>query len=951
MTVAQGDATLWAHPHSFEEVCPRSHGSRPSIVSLVGKRKKRSMLGYMLGKSENSAISRAHGQIRLMRDARTTSQDAPLVYADCELSLQSSPSFDTQNTLGTPRSVSWLHNNDADSRCFASDFYASVLNPLSNVVCYFASDLNGVFGVAELLARQVTGPRTHTLPASSLPHVLVVIESTSKVFDSSISQRKLLLAIKEAAGKWKKYDSIAQLEEDLSRIFRAIEVIGLQVVWDEHVRSLVLRRRLVSLSKEVQWGRRTSRHLFTVEHVDALAERILTAFCLDRSCFNFMEASRPENFDHCDLDSHLHELMEMTPNLSWFSHFSGPLIASALFLASYPPGAHAIAKLTSDQQTQRNFIKCIKDNMEQSFARFEFDTEGCSALDQHTERLKSLWPNFARFKSFKSCFSCLMLMPEKVFDCGHAICNVCIRRFGERPRSEKHEYTLIACILCGQSQSKRSFRLKPPTAGIRILCIDGGGIRGVVPLTFLQDLDRSLSHFKRPLGDYFDYVCGTSAGGLIAIGLFLMKWTPLECLTRFEDLSQKTFLLENQTSNLSLTQRLRSFVGAYVRDHRYDSAVIESAFRSTVGQSPRMFNPLQNDTKVAVTSTTARGNVPCLFSNYNGAVRTDQSTYCHVRADKQDHEISICDAAVCTSAAPFFFKPKDVANLDTFQDGGLEHNNPAFIAQWECSYLWPDGPAGHCNGRMDHMISLGTGTTSLARYRIGPHSPVKDRFLKRLVGSFMGHLDSEKQWRTFYSCISDEARGRYHRLNISFPGPEPALDEVSAMKRLKRQASDFMSSDPQSALARDAIAASIFYIELDRLSRVEKGMYACSGTIRCRLPLDYSGRKALYKHLLEQRACFWVAGRSIPCAETVPKGLPAFRRQVSFVMQSLEHHVEVSITGITTKATPISGLPRPLQQIIAVQGLISPFGCADNRAIEKPLPSINVSRKRKLRDR
>ncbi|KAH8728497.1 hypothetical protein GQ44DRAFT_48574 [Phaeosphaeriaceae sp. PMI808] len=43
----------------------------------------------------------------------------------------------------------------------------------------------------------------------------------------------------------------------------------------------------------------------------------------------------------------------------------------------------------------------------------------------------------------------------------------------------------------------------------------------------------------------FDCVGGTSAGGLIAIGVFLMKWPPMQCLQRFEDLSTAVFKIEH----------------------------------------------------------------------------------------------------------------------------------------------------------------------------------------------------------------------------------------------------------------------------------------------------------------------------------------------------------------------------------------------------------------------
>jgi uncharacterized protein len=54
---------------------------------------------------------------------------------------------------------------------------------------------------------------------------------------------------------------------------------------------------------------------------------------------------------------------------------------------------------------------------------------------------------------------------------------------------------------------------------VRILAVDGGGIRGIVPAIFLQRLEQRLGipdNGKR-LCDYFDLIAGTSTGGLVAL--------------------------------------------------------------------------------------------------------------------------------------------------------------------------------------------------------------------------------------------------------------------------------------------------------------------------------------------------------------------------------------------------------------------------------------------------
>jgi hypothetical protein len=66
-----------------------------------------------------------------------------------------------------------------------------------------------------------------------------------------------------------------------------------------------------------------------------------------------------------------------------------------------------------------------------------------------------------------------------------------------------------------------------PWVMIKILSIDGGGIRGIIPAVVLAEIERRTG---RPIADLFDLIAGTSAGGILALGLSIPKnaaWTAL----------------------------------------------------------------------------------------------------------------------------------------------------------------------------------------------------------------------------------------------------------------------------------------------------------------------------------------------------------------------------------------------------------------------------------------
>ena len=83
------------------------------------------------------------------------------------------------------------------------------------------------------------------------------------------------------------------------------------------------------------------------------------------------------------------------------------------------------------------------------------------------------------------------------------------------------------------------------------------------------------------------------------------------------------------------------------------------------------------------------------------------------------------------------------------------------------------------------MLSLGTGTSSAYKYKVGVQSPVTDQCISYLVQAFTANLDGEREWKKFYNSVPMEARSRYHRLNVFFNGPEPNINNLSLLKDLK----------------------------------------------------------------------------------------------------------------------------------------------------------------------
>ena len=92
--------------------------------------------------------------------------------------------------------------------------------------------------------------------------------------------------------------------------------------------------------------------------------------------------------------------------------------------------------------------------------------------------------------------------------------NVLDSKISERLRDTSHSPTPEEALeLVRDMKRREEFRRR---YGSRILCLDGGGIRGLVTLSILQEIERRTG--KR-ITEIFDWIVGTSTGGIIALGL------------------------------------------------------------------------------------------------------------------------------------------------------------------------------------------------------------------------------------------------------------------------------------------------------------------------------------------------------------------------------------------------------------------------------------------------
>ncbi len=288
---------------------------------------------------------------------------------------------------------------------------------------------------------------------------------------------------------------------------------------------------------------------------------------------------------------------------------------------------------------------------------------------------------------------------------------------------------------------------------MRILALDGGGIRGYLAALLLDRLEQERPGFT----SRFDFIAGTSTGSIIALGLaaglpvsrlveLYARNAPRIFETTFrERLRDANGLVGPRYSARRLAAVLRN-VFADRRLGELSRRVMVPAFRLDDGRA----DPARRRWR------------PELFHNFPGETGSPS--------------LLARSAALYSSTVPAIFAP-----TDGYVDGGVFATNPAL-----CAVTLTRDPAigGERTALGDlRVLSVGTGLASL---RIGTES--RDWGLARWARPMLGMMLGAGVEMVDYQCrmLLDD---RYHRLDPWIEGEPIRLDDIGAFPRLAEVAS------------------------------------------------------------------------------------------------------------------------------------------------------------------
>lgn len=212
----------------------------------------------------------------------------------------------------------------------------------------------------------------------------------------------------------------------------------------------------------------------------------------------------------------------------------------------------------------------------------------------------------------------------------------------------------------------------------RVLSLDGGGIRGVVTLVWLAELEKQLDN---PLHTYFDLIIGTSTGAIIGCGLS----SGYDASTMLDMYIENGKYIFDGGKN-RLWNKICRFFSDGLSSPSYSGEGLRLVMDKVFGK--KTLKDLNKPTMV--TSYNLRTGKPLIFKSFNN-----------------DHEnLSIAQVCKASASAPTFF-PAEIMKINGEEcpilDGGVVSNNPSLCGLAEAFRLY----GTNCDNLL--LSSFGTG--------------------------------------------------------------------------------------------------------------------------------------------------------------------------------------------------------------------------------------------------
>jgi patatin-like phospholipase/acyl hydrolase len=288
----------------------------------------------------------------------------------------------------------------------------------------------------------------------------------------------------------------------------------------------------------------------------------------------------------------------------------------------------------------------------------------------------------------------------------------------------------------------------------KVLAVDGGGIRGIIPALVLADIE---ARTNRRISDLFDLVAGTSTGGIIALGLVKPGTDG-----KVEKSANDIVNIYRQTGTKIFPQTfLQGLHVGMVRGPKYDAVGLEAVVKEQFGDA-RLKDALK---PVLIPSHDIGKQMPVFFKS-------------DLAKANPAADFAMRDVVRATTAAPTYFTPTQIqpaAGSPTYAlvDGGIDAANPAMCAYAEAIKM------GQSGGEV-LMVSLGTGEQgwSLDYEKAREWGAVE--WAGNLIGMVLDGSNVTVDYQLRQILQTNAPPQRYFRFQVTLEGATGGIDDASA---------------------------------------------------------------------------------------------------------------------------------------------------------------------------
>jgi patatin-like phospholipase/acyl hydrolase len=302
----------------------------------------------------------------------------------------------------------------------------------------------------------------------------------------------------------------------------------------------------------------------------------------------------------------------------------------------------------------------------------------------------------------------------------------------------------------------------------RVLSIDGGGIRGIIPAMVLDTIEQQTG---KPTYQLFDLIAGTSTGGILSLGLTRpgddgnALFSAAQLVGLYEEHGKRIF-----TPNVITGPMLEEKYGVKGLE-----SVLDQYFKDT---------PLKDAlTPVLVTAYDIERRRPIMFKSITAASTSPKA---------QQHDFLMREVARATSAAPTYFEPVKIPVPGTQDylpliDGGVFANNPALCAYVEAAKLKD-------KDQKVIVVSLGTGEQTHPLMYDEVKSWGLMAWARQIIDIVFDGVSDDVQY--LLDHMIDDA-DRLHRFQVKLDGRTAPMDNARPdnIKALKLLAEDMIFNE------------------------------------------------------------------------------------------------------------------------------------------------------------